>query len=129
MPYGCGVTARCTHKIASFRNQTGPTDTHSEASLFGVCTAVPTKAIPACDTVQGNVWWRLWQSTEARTVLDQEPLMNAEKEAERVFHDLEQVAPAALWDQLLALAAVAAASMLAASSTAALPPARQQLLQ
>lgn len=55
--------------------------------------------------------------------------MNAEKEAERVFHDLEQVPPAALWDQLLALAAVAAASMLAACPGASLLPARHQLQQ
>ena len=55
--------------------------------------------------------------------------MNAEKEAERVFHDLEQVPPRALWDQLLALAAVAAAAMLASCPAAALLPARQQLLQ
>lgn len=71
----------------------------------------------------------MWQSTEGKAAHDQEPLMNAEKEAERVFHDLEQVPPAALWDQLLALSAVAAASMLAACPGAALLPAHQQLTQ
>lgn len=81
------------------------------------------------DLAQGNVWQQLWQTTQGQAAREQEPLMNAEKEAERVFHDLEQVPPAALWDQLLALAAVAAAAMLAACPGAALPPARQQLLQ
>ena len=79
--------------------------------------------------MQGNVWQQLWQATAGRAACDQEPLLNAEKEAERVFHDLEQIPPAALWDQLLALAAVAAAAMLAACPGAALPPPRQQLLQ
>ncbi|DBA79153.1 TPA: hypothetical protein ACH3X1_008985 [Trebouxia sp. C0004] len=78
---------------------------------------------------QGNVWQQLWQTTAGRATSAQEPLMNAEKEAERVFHDLEQVSPRALWDQLLALAAVAAAAMLAACDGAALLPARQQFLQ
>ncbi len=80
-------------------------------------------------SVQGNVWQQLWQTTAGRAASAQEPLMNAEKEAERVFHDLEQVPPRALWDQLLALAAVAAAAMLAACDGAALLPARQQFLQ
>ncbi|KAL0053211.1 hypothetical protein WJX82_002504 [Trebouxia sp. C0006] len=78
---------------------------------------------------QGNVWRQLWQTTAGKAASAQEPLMNAEKEAERVFHDLEQVPPRALWDQLLALAAVAAAAMLAACDGAALLPARQQFLQ
>ncbi|KAL3137852.1 hypothetical protein ABBQ38_005105 [Trebouxia sp. C0009 RCD-2024] len=78
---------------------------------------------------EGNVWQQLWHSTAGRAARDQEPLMNAEKEAERVFHDLEQVPPAALWDQLLALAAVAAASMLAACQGASLLTARHQFLQ
>ena len=79
--------------------------------------------------LQGNVWQQLWQSTQGQPASQQQPLMNAEKEAERVFHDLEQVPPRALWDQLLALAAVAAAAMLASCPAAALLPARQQLLQ
>ena len=55
--------------------------------------------------------------------------MNAEKEAERVFHDLEQVPPGALWDQLLALATAASVGALCACPGAALLPARQQLEQ
>lgn len=79
--------------------------------------------------MQGNVWQQLWHATAGRAAHEQDPLMNAEKEAERVFHDLEHVPPAALWDQLLALAAVAAASMLAACQGASLLTARHQFLQ
>ncbi len=94
-----------------------------------VCLHAQSETEPGDLTVQGNVWQQLWQTTEGKAASAQEPLMNAEKEAERVFHDLEQVTPRALWDQLLALAAVAAAAMLAACPGAALLPARQQLLQ
>ena len=50
-------------------------------------------------------------------------------QAERVFHDLENITPLALWDQLLALAAVAAASMLSRCPGARLAPAQQCLAQ
>ena len=79
--------------------------------------------------MQGNVWQQLWQESPGKAAHEQEPLMNVEKEAERVFHDLEQVPPTALWDPLPALAAVAAAAMLAACPGAALPPAQLQLKQ
>ena len=75
------------------------------------------------------MWQQLWHSTAGQAASQQQPLMNAEKEAERVFHDLEQVSPRTLWDQLLALAAVAGAAMLAACPAATLLPCRQQILQ
>ena len=77
--------------------------------------------------LQGNLWQRLWDATAAQPTSQQQPLLRAEMEAERVFHDLENVPPRALWDQLLSLAAVAAASMLAACPAAHLAPAQHCL--
>lgn len=79
--------------------------------------------------MQGNTWQRLWDTTAAQAVSHQQPLLKAEMQAERVFHDLENIPPQALWDQLLALAAVAAASTLALCPGARLAPSRHCLAQ
>ena len=79
--------------------------------------------------MQGNTWQRLWSATAAQAVSQQQPLLKAEMQAERVFHDLENIPPQALWDQLLTLAAVAAASMLSLCPGARLPPAQQRITQ
>lgn len=71
----------------------------------------------------------MWDATAAQPISQQQPLLKAEMEAERVFHDLENVPPQALWDQLLALATVAAASMLASCPGAQLGPAQHCLAQ
>ena len=79
--------------------------------------------------MQGNTWQRLWNTATAQAVSQQQPLLKAEMQAERVFHDLENIPPQALWDQLLTLAAVAAASMLSLCPGARLDPVQQCFAQ
>lgn len=78
---------------------------------------------------QGNTWQRLWDTTAPEAVSQQRPLFKAEMQAERVFHDLENIPPKALWNQLLALATVAAASMLSLCPGATLAPSRHCFAQ
>lgn len=57
VPYGCGVTARCTHKIASFRNQTVlPTPTVKRLSLVSVrqCQPRQSQHVILCRAMHGG---------------------------------------------------------------------------
>lgn len=71
---------------------------------------------------QGGEWCELWEAAEAVPASRQKPLMDPQKEGERVLHWFEhKLLPETLWSLLLPIAFSAAAACLASSSSCRLP--------
>ena len=75
----------------------------------------------------GGAWRRLWAAARAAPAARQRPLMDARAAGERALHYLETLPPAALLDQLVAVAVSEAAALLGACGGARLAPAARAL--
>lgn len=69
----------------------------------------------------------MWEGAPEAAAAEQRPLLDPEREGERVVHHLETLPPLQAWDDLLAVAFSTAARMLAVADGASLPPAAAQL--
>jgi hypothetical protein len=56
----------------------------------------------------GNLWYTTWSKSKPLAAANQKPIFDSFKEAEMVLHDLENISPRILWQELL-LSSVASA--------------------
>lgn len=71
---------------------------------------------------EGNLWAQLWQNAPVLAAEDQKPLMDIEKEAEKVIHYLVTINPADLLTQMLCTAYTSGDDVLARCEWARLAP-------
>lgn len=76
---------------------------------------------------QGSLWQTLWAEAHPRPAAKQKPLLDAEREGERVLDWLETLPPETLWQELQAVALSSSIALLARCSGVLLPDAAARL--
>ena len=77
--------------------------------------------------MQDSLWACMWREAAPCPAAKQRPLMDAEREGERVLDWLETLPPARVWQELLAIALSSAIALLARCEGALLPDATLRL--
>lgn len=73
--------------------------------------------------MKGGLWRQLWEGAQPCPAAAQKPLLDAEREGERVLDWLDNLEPSSAFQQLLSIALSTSIALLASCSGALLPQA------